>query len=166
MPLLPSSPAATGTASVGPQYVIGYVRSDLLHVQASDQMAIGRSDVWDSADLSAELAAEDVTEIDKGRTASLDRFAMRARLMFEPHYFQVFPNLDLTIPVGIGYNLTGHSFSYYAQNGGAGDFEIGVSALYRSAWKASVMMTAFVGSPKQQPLADRNIIVMSLERTF
>ncbi|HEX3755024.1 MAG TPA: DUF1302 family protein [Rhizomicrobium sp.] len=166
MPLLPSSPAATGTASVGPQYVIGYVRSDLLHVQASDQMAIGRSDVWDSADLSAELAAEDVTEIDKGRTASLDRFAMRARLMFEPHYFQVFPNLDLTIPVGIGYNLTGHSFSYYAQNGGAGDFEIGVSALYRSAWKASVMMTAFVGSPKQQPLADRNMIVMSLERTF
>jgi hypothetical protein len=165
MPLLPSSPGAMGGNSGGSRY-IGYLRGNLLHLQLSDEVAVGRSDAWDSADLSAELAADDITEIDKGTMASLGRFAMRARLMFEPHYFQVFPNLDLTIPVGIGYNLTGNSFSYYAQNGGAGDFEIGVSALYRANWKASLMMTGFLGSPRQQPLADRNMLVISLERTF
>ena len=86
--------------------------------------------------------------------------------MFEPHYFQVLPNLDLSLPIGLGYNLTGRSFSYYAQNGGTGDFEVGVSALYQSVWKASLTMTGFIGAPDRQPLADRDIIAFSVERTF
>jgi hypothetical protein len=60
----------------------------------------------------------------------------------------------------------GHSFTYYAQNGGTGDFEIGVSALYQSVWKASLRVTGFTGSPAAQPLADRDIITFSVERTF
>src|SRR6202012_3376476 len=138
-----------------------YVRGDFLHAQASAQLPIGQTAVWDTADLSMEVAADDVTDVyNSGPLA--DRFAMKTRILIEPHYFQVLPNLDLTFPAGVGYNLTGHSFSYYAQTEGAGDFQIGVSALYRSAWKASLTMTGFIGSPLRQPLADRNFIAFSL----
>jgi hypothetical protein len=142
-----------------------YFKGDLLHVQASAQLPIGQTAVWDTADLSMEVAADDVTDAyDSGPLA--DRFAMKTRILIEPHYFQVLPNLDLTFPAGAGYNFTGHSFSYYAQTEGAGDFQIGVSALYRSVWKASLTMTGFIGSPLRQPLADRDFIALSLERTF
>ena len=128
---------------------------------------MGRSDIWDRADLSAELAMDDITGVDSDAVALPgDRFAAKMRFLFEPHDFQVLPNLDLTFPMGVGYNLTGRSFSYYAQNGGTGDWEIGVNALYRSLWKASLSMTGFIGSPSRQPLADRNLISMRVERTF
>ena len=142
-----------------------YIRGDLVHAQASVQLPIERSGLWDSADLSGEVAADAVTNA-YTEAEPLDRFAMKMRLLAEPHYFQVLPNLDLTVPVGLGYNLTGHGLSYYAQNGGAGDFEIGVSALYRSTWKASLVLTQFIGAPAHQPLADRNFIAFTLERSF
>jgi len=142
-----------------------YVRGDLLHAQASLQLPIQRTGMWDSADLSLELAADAVTHTYTDG-ASPDRFAMKMRLLFEPHYFQVLPNLDLTVPAGLGYNLTGQGFSYYVQNGGTGDFQIGVSALYRSTWRASLMLTGFIGGPGEQPLADRDFIALTLERTF
>jgi hypothetical protein len=152
--------------TAGPPYV-DYLRGDLLHVQASAQLPVGKSDVWDGANLSMEVAADDVTAVGGNTSAtSLERFAMKARLLFEPHYFQVLPNLDLTLPIGVGYNVTGRGFTYYAQNGGTGDFEIGVSALYRSVWKASLMTTGFIGAPDRQPLADRGTIAFSVERTF
>jgi hypothetical protein len=153
----------SGSAS----YLDYYLKGDLLHVQASAQLPIATTDIWDSANVSMEMAADDVTGLSGDASAtSLERFAAKARLMFEPHYFQVLPNLDLTVPIGVGYNLTGRGFTYYAQNGGTGDFEIGVSALYRSVWKASLMMTGFIGAPDRQPLADRDIIAFSVERTF
>lgn len=146
---------------------VDYLKGDLLHIQTSAQLPIEKTDAWDSANLSLEVAADDVTGVNGNAAAtSLERFAARMRLLFEPHYFQVLPNLDLTVPLGIGYNLTGKSFTYYAQNGGTGDFEIGVSAVYRSVWKARLMMTGFIGAPNRQPLADRDIIGFSVERTF
>ena len=146
---------------------VDYLKGDLLHIQASAQQPIAKTDAWDSANLSLEVAADDVTGVNGNAAATtLERFAAKARLLFEPHYFQVLPNLDLTVPLGIGYNLTGKSFNYYAQNGGTGDFEIGVSAVYRSVWKASLIMTGFIGAPNRQPMADRDIIGFSVERTF
>jgi len=142
----------------------GYVDGDLVHIQASTRQPLGRSDLWETADLSAEIAADQVTGTES--PAAMDRFGMRARMLFEPHYFQVLPNLDLTLPITLGYNFAGLGFSYYEQNEGTGDFQLGVSALYRSAWKASLMLTGFIGTAQRQPLADRNFISLSLERSF
>jgi hypothetical protein len=161
-------PGRQFTASGGAGYTPAYQKGDLVHVQASDTMTIGGSAIWDSADLSMEVATDQVIHINGTASAdpSWDRFAMKARLQFEPHYFQVLPGLDLTTPIGLGYNLTGYGFTYYAQNAGAGDLEIGLSALYRSVWKASIKFIGFIGSPTRQPLADRDFIAVSLERTF
>ena len=153
-----------GKNSGGDIVAQGYVDSDLLHIQASTRQPLGRSSLWEEADVSAEIAADDVTSTET--TPSIDRFGLRARLLFEPHYFQVLPNLDLTLPITLGYNLTGDGFSYYEQIGGSGDFQLGVSALYQSAWKASLTFTGFIGAASRQPLADRNFIALTMERSF
>jgi len=165
-PLL-AYPHEAVTSDSDSQIYVDYVRGDLLHLQASAEIPVATTVAWDSANLDLEVAMDDVTRISDAVTpASLSRFAMKARILFEPRYFQVLPNLDLSLPVGIGYNLAGHSFTYYAQNEETGDFEVGVNALYRSVWKASITMTGFIGSASRQPLADRDIIAFSLERTF
>jgi len=91
---------------------------------------------------------------------------MKVRTRFEPHYFQVWPNLDFTGVAELGFNIAGRSLSYYAQNEGTGDFRLGISGTYLSTWKAAIAYVGFVGSPSRQPLADRDFVVLSLERTF
>lgn len=161
-PLLIYAPEEIG----GEGESLTYVRGELFHLQASTRLPLGSSPLWDDADFSAEVAADEVTSTSSAAATPADRFAMRARLLIEPHYFQLLPNLDLTLPMALGTNLTGHGFSYYEQNGGTGDFQVGISALYRSAWKASLTLTGFIGSPVHQPLADRDFIALRLERSF
>jgi hypothetical protein len=146
----------------------GYARGDTLHTQISIVTALAETSLWDRADAVAEIATDHVlslTGINPGEPFYSD-FAMKARARFEPHYFQVLPNLDMMGVAELGYNLAGHSFTSYAQNSDSGDFRFGVSGIYLSAWKASVTYTGFLGAPSLQPLADRNFAMFSLERTF
>jgi len=146
----------------------GYVRGDLVHLQLSDSLSLGPGALWDNADLSMEFAADKVMGADAmaGNDPNWNDSATRARILFEPHYFEVAPGLALTTPIGVGYNISGRGYNYYAQNAQTGDLQVGVRLLYRSAWKASLMYHGFIGSPASQPLADRGFINLSLERTF
>ena len=94
------------------------------------------------------------------------RFALKARARIEPHYFQVLPNLEVGGVAELGLNIAGRSFTYYAQNSGTGDFRIGVSGTYLSAWKAGISYVGFIGASTRQPLADRDFVLLNLERTF
>jgi hypothetical protein len=163
----PSSSYSTNTPQTHPfdDYALG----DLLHGQVSSVMTLPPASLWNSADVSAELAANyilHVTDNESGIDLSQNRFAARIRTLFEPHYFQVLPDLDLSLPIGLGYDITGEYSSNYMERAGAGDIEAGVSASYMSVWKASFTFTCFIGDAAHQPLADRNFIGISLERTF
>ncbi|HEY8253183.1 MAG TPA: DUF1302 family protein, partial [Rhizomicrobium sp.] len=124
--------------------------------------------LWDKADATAEVASDSILSL--GAVAptgpAFSRFSMKARARIEPHYFQVLPNLDITGVAELGLNMAGHSFTYYAQNSGTGDFRLGVTGTYLSAWKAGVTYFGFLGAPSRQPLADRDFVMLSLERTF
>ncbi len=145
-----------------------YARGNTLHAQVSIAAELAQTSVWDRADAAVEIATDHIL----GLTSTIagappfSYFGMKARARVEPHYFQVLPNLDVTGVAELGYNLAGHSFTYYAQDSGSGDFRIGVSGTYLSAWKAGLSYIGFLGSPSRQPLADRNFVMLSLERTF
>lgn len=159
-------PAATGGDAV-PAYYAGYMRGSVVHGQVSLSTALGRHSLWDSADLNAELAFDHVPDnapSDAGRP--WHHPAVRARVLAEPHYFRVLPNVDVTLPIGIGYNLSGHSLSYRAQNAGTGDMQVGIAATFNSTWKSSLTLTRYLGSPRRQWLADRDYLSFSLERAF
>lgn len=146
-----------------------YAEGNTLHAQLSSVMALGPGAMWNSADLSIELAANellDVTQYAPVLDRSRDRFALSGRALLQPHYFEVLPNLDMTVPIGFGYNITGRSSLDYTQNAGSGDVEAGLSAVYLTVWKASLTATVYIGSPRTQALADRDFLMFRIERTF
>jgi len=164
--LLPVGPPV----AVTPTYIQNtYAIGQTLHGQLSSVSTLSPTSIWDGADFSAELAANDVLDVTRfgvdlapGRTS----FAAAMRAVFEPRYFEVAPALDLSVPIGVGYDLVGRSSTDASLNAGAGDVELGVSATYRAVWQGSITITHFVGSPSSQPFADRDFISLSLERTF
>ncbi len=147
----------------------GVAKGDTLHMQFSGAAQFGPDGLWDSAELSAEVAANDRLSITANPAAfdtKRDRFALSLRALFEPHYFQVIPNLDISVPFGVGYDAIGRSSVLESQYGGAGDLEIGINGTYRAVWKAGITLTTYLGSPYRQPFADRDFVLFTLERTF
>ena len=147
----------------------GYAEGDTLHAQLSSVTTLGPTDFWNSADFSGEIAANNVLNVTRNPEAfgsNRTRFASSFRVLFQPHYFQVLPNLDVTPLVSLGYDFSGRSATDYTENNGSGDAEFGVSATYLSVWKADLTLTAFFGPPYRQPLTDRDFLMLSLERTF
>ena len=145
-----------------------YSRGDTLHSQISIVTELTEPSLWDKADAAVEIATDSILDFSSMPASAppFSRFTMKARARIEPHYFQVLPNLDVAGVAELGFNMAGRSFSYYAQNSGTGDFRIGVNATYLSAWKAGLAYTGFIGAPTRQPLADRDFLLLSLERTF
>jgi len=78
----------------------------------------------------------------------------------------VLPNLNLSLPVGLGYGLIGASGTSAEQYAGAGDVEIGLEATFRNVWEGRLTFTHFLGAPDRQPLADRDFVSISIQRTF
>lgn len=160
------------TVYAGPQYGIddyGYARGNTLHALVSNVATLRPAALWDSADLTTEFSANQLLDTTRNPSAldrSRDRLAMSVRILFEPRYFSVMPNLNITLPIGLGYNMAGQSSVDYVQNSGTGDLRMGVSAAYRSVWKADFMLTHYFGLPSRQFLADRDFVALRVERTF
>jgi uncharacterized protein DUF1302 len=169
-PLPSSLPVSPYSATQPPIFKgNGYAEGDTLHAQVSDTTTLAPTEGWNSADLSVEVAANYILSVTQDYDAldpAQDNFAMNVRALFVPHYFEVTPNLDVSVPIGLGYNVVGRSGANYAPNSGAGDFEARLSAIYLSVWKANLGLTLFLGDTSSQPLADRNFVSFSLERTF
>jgi hypothetical protein len=145
-----------------------YSRGDTLHAQISVITELAETPLWDKADAATEIVTDNILNFAGAApsAAPFSRFALKARARIEPRYFQVLPNLDISGVAELGLNMAGHSFTYYAQNSGTGDFRLGVSGTYLSAWKAGITYFGFLGAPSRQPLADRDFVMLSLERTF
>jgi hypothetical protein len=162
-PFVPPGVLADGDKH--PFYAVG----DTLNAQLSTVTTFSRSSLWDSAALNFEIAGSDRLSISRNPSAldpSSDRVSLAARATFEPTYFAVLPSLDLTPIIGAGYNFLGYATAGYSEGEGAGDFEVGLTATYRFVWSASVLYSHFIGSDRRQPLADRDFISFTIQRTF
>ncbi len=149
--------------------VLDYAAGDTLQVQLSSVSTLSPSSFWQGADLSAELAANDrlnVTRSPNLLATGRNSFAAAFRAVFEPHYYQVLPQVDLSVPIGLGYDLIGRSSVDSSTNDGAGDLELGVSATYRTVWEGSLNFTHYFGPADRQPFGDRDFISISIQRTF
>jgi uncharacterized protein DUF1302 len=163
-PRVPESPPLQPNTSV-----LDYAAGNTLHAQLSSVSTLSPNSFWQGADLSAEIAMNDrlnVTRSPALLASGRDSFAAAFRGVFEPHYYEVLPALDLSVPIGFGYDLFGKSSVDSSMNAGAGDFELGVSATYRTVWEGSLTFTHFFGPVDRQPFADRDFISLSVQRTF
>ncbi|WP_185267289.1 DUF1302 domain-containing protein [Halopseudomonas xiamenensis] len=161
-----------------PAYPIG----DSLHAQVSMINLFSGNNYWDAASFVGELAfnrrlrvKENKEQIDPNAT----RDAYSMRFTFEPQYFQVFPQVDVQVPITVGYTPYGRSsvtpLAFSPERGG--DVTIGLKADYQKLWYASLSYTNFFGAGApiidetneytyKQTLKDRDFIAFSIQRTF
>lgn len=156
---------------------------ETLHAQVSTIYLVTENALWDGASLLGEIAwnsrlsiSENPTSLDPNTTKN----AAALRMLFTPEYFQVFPGVDLALPIGLGYNFLGRSSAVFKFNGGGehvGDFSIGLTFDYLRTLKGGISFTHYFGEEAPfldeggvmtfgQSLADRDVISFNLRTTF
>ena len=193
------TPSPTGVANCGntaakPCYAVG----NTAHLQVNGIYVLQPNALWQGGAVLAELAYNHRLKVTKDPFAGGDvgdggldpnttQGAFALRLLFEPSYFQVASGLDLSVPIGLGYNFGGRSSAIGNFAGGAskaGDYSIGVKAKYQNDWNLALTYNDYFGkartftetlvpgaaSPRQlsfgQTLRDRAYIAFSASRTF
>jgi hypothetical protein len=169
--------------SDNPAYAVG----NTAHANLSAIYVLPTNQLFQGGTFLGEVAWNRTTSVtSKG---SLDpnttRDATALRMIFEPAYYQVVTGLDITIPIGVGYNVDGRSSAVGQFNGGTahgGDASIGVNGTWRQDWKFGLSYTRFLGTAgtflKNNPvtntpvlsyaqaLKDRDFISFNIKRSF
>ncbi|WP_343731259.1 DUF1302 domain-containing protein [Duganella sp.] len=165
----------------------GYAVGNSAHVNLSAIYVLPTNSLFQGGSLLGELAwnRRTSTTFQGSLDPNTTRDATAVRMIFEPAYYQVLTGLDLTVPIGIGYNLSGRSSTIFNFNGGSehgGDFNIGISGSYQQDWKFGISYVRFLGAAgtflKNNPatntpilsyaqsLKDRNYISLNIKRAF
>ncbi len=181
MPLVsPAQVDLTGTADNddNPLYAVGRTA----HGNLSAIYAWGNSPLFDNATFTAEVGWNRLLEITRNPSAldpNATRDAWGTRFIFEPNYYQVLPGLDISIPIGLGYNPQGRSSVVGGVDDG-GDFNIGIKGEYLKNLRLSLSYMQFFGPEKTtlkpvdagyvqnfgQALEDRDYLSFSAQYSF
>ncbi|RJF92283.1 DUF1302 domain-containing protein [Noviherbaspirillum saxi] len=163
-----------------PAYAVGRTA----HANVSMLWTLPHTPLFDEANLVAEGAWNRVLSCQTqcARIApTATRDAVSFRLVLEPIYRQVVPGLDLGVPLGLGFTPKGSRSMALGPGGlpaeNGGDVSIGVNGLFRSVWKFNLNYTHYFGPvgpflnssntfSYKQGLADRDVMVFTLTRTF
>ncbi|KEY88401.1 DUF1302 domain-containing protein [Pseudomonas sp. 39004] len=160
-----------------PLYAVGRTAHLNLNMLAS----LGPSFIANEASLVGEIAWNRLLSVTKNR-AALDPSAtddgVGIKLVYSPTYRQIFPGIDLSVPVGISYFPMGKSavISSFGPDRG-GDFNIGLSATYLDRVTFGLTYTHYYGPEDtnlnaasqftfKQSLKDRDYLAFSVKTTF
>jgi len=149
-----------------------YALGDTFHANLSGIAFLQPTFLWEGGTLMGEIAYEDLMSKEDNKDVideTRDDYAWGVRMVFEPEYYQVFPGIDISVPIGFAYNGNGASPTDAQFNGGAvdgGDVSVGLNVDYLQEWKFGVKYTMYYGDEEYQGLADRDFISFSMEHTF
>jgi hypothetical protein len=174
-------PSVNGSAGIGGQAL--YAVGNSAHLNLSAIYVMQRSALWDGGNFLGEVAWNRRTSVKMNEQAidpNSSRDAWGFRFIFEPSWFQVFPQLDVSMPLTVGYNPRGNSSVVQQFNGGVrkgGDISIGLKGNYQQKWRFGLTYTHYVGAMGpaltpdahlsfKQNLADRDFVSLSVQTTF
>ena len=174
-------PSIDGSAGIGEQAL--YAVGNSAHANLSAIYLLKPNALWQGGSFLGEIGWNRRTSITKNPGAldpNTSRDAYGLRFILEPQWFQVVPQLDVSVPIGLGYNLHGNSSVVQQFNGGTrrgGDFSIGLKGMYQQKWRIGLNYTHFLGSAGgalgadahltfKQSLADRDFVSLSVQTTF
>jgi len=171
--------AGTGDGDKNALYPVG----DTYHLNLSAISVFAANPLWEGASVVAEMAMNYRGDIKKNADMldpNATKMATAIRGVFQPEYFQVFPGVDLQVPIGIGYGIDGRSSVLGAgamppEHGG--DVTLGVKADINHVWQASFSGTHYFGKAigvvdangnlsYGQMHHDRDFVAFALQRTF
>ena len=125
-----------------------YARGNSLHLNLSAISLFGGNGFWGAASLVGELAYNKLLDVTyqpayaptapNPLNSTHTDGATAIRIVFQPEFFQVLPNVDLQVPIGVGYGLSGRSAVVLLSPEKGGDFTIGFNATINRSWKAGL----------------------------
>ncbi|WP_347250539.1 DUF1302 domain-containing protein [Zoogloea sp.] len=185
MPLVASGNAVITGADSNGKGRAAFPVGKTMHLNVSAISVMGASALWEGASFIGELAynrrlsiSDNANQLDP--LATKDASALQ--FIFQPEYFQVLPGVDLQVPIGLSYGISGRSSVngalFPAEQGG--NFSLGVKADYQKTWQAGLNYTHYFGSagsvvrygtavPElsyQNFHGDRDFVSLSVQRTF
>jgi hypothetical protein len=172
----------TGNNKDNPLYAVGRTA----HANVSMIYSFTGGDWFDNAFLVGEIGWNRLLKVTDNLAAldpGVERDALGIRFTFEPALYQVLPGLDLTVPMGMGYNPKGKSAAVSSFNGGAdkgGDLSLGLKGEYLHSLRTSLTYNHYFGVEKTtlrnvgngyvqnfgQALKDRDYLSISAEYSF
>lgn len=159
----------------------GYAVGETAHAQFSWLASLGPSFISDEASFVGEIAWNKRLKTTKGEqflNPLADDASTGLRMVFSPTYRQLFPGLDVSPSVGLGYtwgksSAVGPAFGVDK----GGDINFGVTGTYLSNWVATLNVVKYLGpegptldnasrAQFMQALKDRDFVSFSLRTTF
>jgi len=140
------------------------------HAQVSAIYALPPTWFAKSTMFAGELAWNRLTSITKNAAAfdqTRNRDAWSMRFVLTPQYFRVYPDWDISFPIGVGYTPRGKSSvdpAFGADR--SGDVSVGVNATYQQVWQFAMNGTHYYGPTDAQVFKDRDFVTFSVRRTF
>jgi hypothetical protein len=168
-----------------------YARGNSFHMNLSAITLLPATPLWHGASFVGEFAYNrllDVTHNPVNSVTNLPalnsthtRDASAFRFVFQPEYFQVMPGVDLQVPIGVGYGLSGRSAIFQASPEHGGDVSVGFNFDVQKTWKAGLNIVHYFGPAGPAPAvnvaagsyasyknyyADRDYVSFTVQRTF
>ncbi|WP_420231717.1 DUF1302 domain-containing protein [Pseudomonas sp. ABY48] len=160
-----------------PLYAVGRTAHMNFNVIAS----LGPSFIAKEASLTGEIAWNRLLEVTRNREAldpGATDDAVTMKVVYTPTYRQIYPGLDLSVPMGISYSPMGKSavVSGFGVHHG-GDFNIGVEGTYLNRITLGLTYTHYYGPEDtvtdaasyytyKQSQKDRDYLAFSVKTTF
>ncbi|MFZ3023893.1 DUF1302 domain-containing protein [Pseudomonas sp.] len=177
--ILPASLGADGDNNAA--YPVGRT----MHLNLSAISVFNENAIWDAASFVGEFAFNRRLSI-SDNSDQLDPLATRdasaLQFIFSPEYFQVMPGVDMQVPIGVSYGVSGRSSVngalFPAEQGG--NVSVGIKGEYQKSVQASLNFTHYYG-PDGSVInydtavpelsyknfhGDRDFISLSIQRTF
>ncbi|HSV36399.1 MAG TPA: DUF1302 family protein [Ramlibacter sp.] len=141
----------------------GLARGDSVHALANALAYIGKTPLFDSAVLLAEVTYSKLQKVNAGTGANFSHVnyncpvggqdagcstnsAWGLSLSATPTWFQVFPSVDLSMPMSYSTGLKGNSPVPFGGNKGSGSWSIGVGADVKGKYKFDLAYNDYFGS--------------------
>jgi hypothetical protein len=177
-PLVESASAGAslypGNANANPAYPVGdVVNGQVSMLYSSPPLS------WDPGGLSllAEYDMNTVVGIQENTRAALASSGRQATagafqfVLTPTYFFTSIPNVQFNFPVGMELGLFNRSQFDGSQNHGTGQFNIGVTGVYKQTWTAGLVYQDYIGSPNTSlqgdaSIADRGYVGFNIEHTF
>jgi hypothetical protein len=117
----------------------GLARGKTFHVVLNGLVTFGDTPVWDASSLAVEGTLTHLVSVDKGKQTfkgdssyrgedKVDTNAYTLATNFTPTWYQVFPGVDLSMPMSWNVGLKGNSAVQLGGNEDAGSYSVGVAA--------------------------------------
>lgn len=170
-----------------------YARGNTFHMNWSAISVFTESSLWDGASFVGEIAYNRLMSVTHdpvsatglaAKNTTSTRGHSAVRFVFQPEYFQVLPGVDMQVPIGVGYGISGRSAIFQMVPEHGGDISVGINADIQRIWKLSFNYKHFFGDDGPAPVlasedaaassyasydqyyGDRDFVALTVQRSF